>query len=235
MPGATGPWKYPREFSVSRPVPGGSLPLGPLRRLSLRARSASAGQPVAHCVQHPGDRRRCAALAGRAAGALRPGPASLLRAISILHPSPRLFPLTGGDMHYPRGEQNGELLPVPSPCPIRLACATKLEKRFPLRAPRSRPNLEASLTSLLRQSPSGLPSAAAPCPPGSARDAVLVAPMKCAPRCEARWDTRGLGSRGPPRALDIQMREPWSYSRAAGMGWRMRAHSKSRFVKIITW
>lgn len=71
--------------------------------------------------------------------------------------------------------------------------------------------------------------------PGSARDAVLVAPMKCAPRCEARWDTRGLGSRGPPRALDIQMREPWSYSRAAGMGWRMRAHSKSRFVKIITW
>lgn len=77
-------------------------------------------------------------------------------------------------------DQNREFLPSASPFPARLACATKLEKRFPLRAPRSRPSLEAPPTSLLRRSPRGLPSAAALSAPGSACDAVPSAQLLCA-------------------------------------------------------
>ena len=96
---------------------------------------------------------------------------------------------------YDRPDPQEQRVPPRLPLPARLACATKLEKRFPLRAPRSRPSLEAPLTSLRRRNPRGLPWAAA------ARWPRLSARRR--PRCPAPLgarpdrDPRDPGSRGP--------------------------------------
>lgn len=85
-------------------------------------------------------------------------------------------------------------------------CVTKLEKRFPLRAPRSRPSLEAPRTPLLRGSSRGLPWAAAlrAAAPGGRR------PRCPAPSGEARaahvgsWEARPALTPGHPSGRTLE-------------------------------
>lgn len=75
---------------------------------------------MAHCVQHPGGGDHCSALAESAAGSLKTGSASLLRAIRLLRPSPRLFPLTLGDPQKSKTRTDNScppLLPFPPDLP----------------------------------------------------------------------------------------------------------------------
>ena len=69
-------------------------------------------------------------------------------------PSPPAPPLTA---ETPRSLMRTEFVPAPYPIPATLACATKLAKRFPLRAPHSRLRLEAPPLSQLRQTRVGFP------------------------------------------------------------------------------
>lgn len=146
-------------------------------------------------------------------------PSLLPEALRLLRPSPRVLSLTGSDPQDPREERR---VPDPSPFPARLACTSKLEKQSPS-APLTPGPAQKHLRLLRPRNRRGCPS---PRPP------VPRAPRAAGgPPCEAPRDTRRPESRGRP--LDVQVGEPWSYSRGAGWDGKMGAHSKSQFAKTM--
>lgn len=144
----------------------------------------------------------------------------LLTATGVLRPSPRVPLLT---VDAVRLLTRTEFVPAPYPFPATLACASKLAKWFPLRAPRSKPRLQAPRPSLLPQTRVGFPRPPLPSTLGSVRDAVRAARLQTAPF--------GAGPAGTP---DLQTGKPWGCSRAAGVGRRSGAHFKSQFAKMVT-
>lgn len=119
-----------------------------------------------------------------------------------------------------------DFVPAPYPIPATLACSTKLAKWFSLRAPRAprwRPRLEASPPSLLRQIGVGFPRPPLPSAHRSMSDAVPAAPPQ----------TAGFGA-GPARTPGLPDAKALWWLPGRGGGWRMGAHLRSQFAKIIT-
>lgn len=190
-------------------VPGGSLPSGPLRRLSQRARPSPRKDlwPTVASAQEA----EAPALPWLEAWLGRSGQAQLV-AKSSQAPATLtgVLSLTGSDPQDPREELG---VSAPSPFPARLACTTKLEKQFPS-APPTRAQPRSTSDFCGTGAGEGCPSPWLPVPLAPRRNAVLASPLlgplRARPRgtrdplraagdpCTFRWESPGVipGRRG---------------------------------------